>query len=221
MTPSAWILWGLTWVAWGIILLSEGLNVAAGLRQWRHPFATPRWQHSWGIYSVVHGLLGVRWGLGVALSAWEAEIRMDFGLPLLISLGFYLFSREMVYVFQSMDLVVEPVPPGSVTVDTEGHILEWNIYAEYLLGWAAGEVLGKDFVDLVIPAFHQAAHRQEMAQWMAAQAGPGPYTLRVTSSPMLHKDGHIEQVYISMTSVLRPDGVTMDFHKSLRKLIPL
>ena len=63
--------------------------------------------------------------------------------------------------------IVESSLDAIVTIDHEGHILEWNPAAERIFGWAEAQVLGRELADLIIPPELRARHRAGLGAYLA------------------------------------------------------
>ncbi|HLW59866.1 MAG TPA: PAS domain S-box protein [bacterium] len=59
-----------------------------------------------------------------------------------------------------------------ITMDHLGRILEFNPAAEATFGYRRGDVLGRELVDLIIPANLRERHRQGLATYMTTGTGP-------------------------------------------------
>lgn len=55
------------------------------------------------------------------------------------------------------DLLLRAFPRAVLAVDRHGQVIAWNAQAEDLLGWSAGDAIGRRFFDLVGVAGHEVA----------------------------------------------------------------
>jgi PAS domain S-box-containing protein len=54
-----------------------------------------------------------------------------------------------------------------VTMDAEGRVTSWNPAAEATFGYSAGEALGHEMAELIVPPGLRAAHRRGLARFLA------------------------------------------------------
>src|SRR4051794_1500656 len=92
--------------------------------------------------------------------------------------------------------VLDALSRAIVATDTEGHILSWNRAAEVLYGWAAEEVLGRNLLDVLVPAGASAGAIER------ARTGKG-WTGELTAR---HKDGRPLRVQVVDRPVVDDDG---------------
>jgi PAS domain S-box-containing protein len=57
-----------------------------------------------------------------------------------------------------------------ITIDRFGHVLEFNLAAEWTFAYRREDVLGRDLAELIIPPHLRDAHRAALARW--TDAGP-------------------------------------------------
>src|SRR5579863_3384110 len=84
--------------------------------------------------------------------------------------------------------VLESTDEAFVSVDEVDAIIAWNTRAEELYGWAAPEVLGRNFVDAVVPADNRDAYRGDLAAYRAGRSSSAVGKRVETTA--LHHDGH-------------------------------
>jgi PAS domain S-box-containing protein len=60
-------------------------------------------------------------------------------------------QRELAEREASLRLILEQMPLGCLTYDTEGYIRSWNPTCERIFGWAASEILGRSIYDTIVP----------------------------------------------------------------------
>lgn len=58
-----------------------------------------------------------------------------------------------------------------ITINTAGHILDWNRQAERVFGWPREEVIGRKLSETVIPAQHREGHDRGLAGFAATGRG--------------------------------------------------
>jgi PAS domain S-box-containing protein len=82
--------------------------------------------------------------------------------------------------------ITESANDAIISADSSGHIVSWNARAEAIFGYTAEEILGAPLTRL-IPARHQAAHAQRLAQWSAT--GAAHLIGTITECSGVRKDG--------------------------------
>lgn len=73
-------------------------------------------------------------------------------------------DREAAILYASLDAVI--------TIDHEGHILEFNPAAQNIFGYQRADVLGRDMSELIMPFAYRERHRKGMAKYLATGEGP-------------------------------------------------
>lgn len=58
-----------------------------------------------------------------------------------------------------LERILSTVNEGFISFDETGRILEWNAYAEKIIGWKKFEAIGKDIFTLVIPGRHRDEYK--------------------------------------------------------------
>lgn len=77
-----------------------------------------------------------------------------------------------------VDSLLNAVQRAVIVTDLQGTVHLWNAYAESLYGWTAGEVLGRNIADVVVPE-SAAEHAQAiMAQLSAGQTWTGEFSVQ-------------------------------------------
>jgi diguanylate cyclase (GGDEF)-like protein/PAS domain S-box-containing protein len=84
--------------------------------------------------------------------------------------------------------VLESTDEAFVSVDDADAITAWNGRAQELYGWAAPDVLGRNFADSVVPAVNRDAYRGDLAAYRAGSSSGGVGKRVETTA--LHHDGH-------------------------------
>jgi PAS domain S-box-containing protein len=54
-----------------------------------------------------------------------------------------------------------------VTMDADGRVTSWNPAAQSIFGYTAGEAIGRELADLIVPSGLRAAHRRGLARFVA------------------------------------------------------
>ncbi len=92
---------------------------------------------------------------------------------------------------------------GIISINAEGKILTWNPQATEIFGWAIEQVIGKYFVELIIPPDYQGAHREGLKRF--AHTKSGTITNKQLELTALHRDGHEFPVEISIIPIVLGD----------------
>lgn len=101
--------------------------------------------------------------------------------------------------------ILEQSADAIIYADREGNIRLWNLAAERLFGFEAGQAVGQS-LDLIIPerlrAPHWAGYRRAIASGQTKHAG------QPTLTKALHRSGEIRYVEMSFAVVTDPvEGV--------------
>jgi PAS domain S-box-containing protein len=86
-----------------------------------------------------------------------------------------------------------------ITMDGEGRIVEFNPAAERTLGYAAGEVVGRDLAELIIPPDLRERHRTALARYLAT--GEGRMLDRRVGLRAMRKDRSEIPIELTITSI--------------------
>jgi PAS domain S-box-containing protein len=97
--------------------------------------------------------------------------------------------------------IVEQSPIAIIVGDREGLIRLWNVGAEAMFGWTAGEALGKS-MDMIIPEKHRPRHWEGYDRVMAS--GVTKYGRSLLAVPALTKDGR--RISVEFNVVLLKDA---------------
>jgi PAS domain S-box-containing protein len=129
------------------------------------------------------GLLADAWGVTYTRTAKRVWVRMELGD------GCEQHEAAAALLPAAVAAPVEPLHVGVILCDRDGIVRSWNSEAEKLLGWGAGQVVGRKLEELV------------------AWRGHGPYTLTLADTlglgrwrgeaRMRHRDGRLVPVYVS------------------------
>jgi putative two-component system response regulator len=105
------------------------------------------------------------------LTAEERQLLKDLAASVVSELELrrvMLAQRRSEAIRQAMlDTALDSV----VTMNQDGRVTEWNPAAERMFGWTPDEALGQDLSELVIPHAQRAAHRRELAHYLASGEG--------------------------------------------------
>jgi PAS domain S-box-containing protein len=83
--------------------------------------------------------------------------------------------------------IVESALDAVISMDASGRITGWNARAEAIFGWPAGEVLGRQLADTIIPPAQREAHSRGLKRFLAT--GEGPVLNRRIEVSALRRDG--------------------------------
>jgi PAS domain S-box-containing protein len=91
-----------------------------------------------------------------------------------------------------------------VSLDGDGRVVEWNLRATELFGYAREEALGAELAELIIPERYREHHRAGV--YRAASKAPGTRRLIVEA---LRRDGGEFRVEVSITADSTPDATVL------------
>ena len=94
--------------------------------------------------------------------------------------------------------VLDTALDGVVVMSVEGRIIGWNRIAERTFGWTAGQALGQQLSELIIPPSYREAHEGGLNHYLAT--GEGPVLNRHIEVMGLHRDGTEFPVELSVTA---------------------
>jgi PAS domain S-box-containing protein len=109
--------------------------------------------------------------------------------------------------------LVDHAPDAILFADREGVIRIWNAGAEQMLGFSAGEAIGRS-LDLIIPENLRGRHWDGYHRVMAT--GETRYTTGLLSAPGQCKDGSRVSLEFSMTVVRDETGEVIGCSAILR-----
>ncbi|HEX6713236.1 MAG TPA: PAS domain S-box protein [Thermoleophilaceae bacterium] len=67
--------------------------------------------------------------------------------------------------------MLETALDAVVTMDARGHVIGWNHAAEAIFGYQAGEAVGREMAELIVPPSLRDAHRQGLARFLDTESG--------------------------------------------------
>ena len=91
-----------------------------------------------------------------------------------------------------------------VTIDADGHVIDFNQVAEEIFGWRLSEIAGKPMVDFIIPQHMRAAHLKGMQRYIAT--GNSDILGRRLKLTALRKGGHEFPIEISISPLATDQG---------------
>ncbi len=125
-----------------------------------------------------------------------AQVAAVSGLLALLLAGLQLAARRERVIQEGRErlaAVVESSHDAIVGHGPQGRITSWNPAAQRLLGWSEHEVLGRDLVELTVPAHLQAQARQLLERVQRGEAVPPMDTVR------LDREGAAVEVSLSVS----------------------
>ncbi len=99
--------------------------------------------------------------------------------------------------------LVQSLPDAVYTIDAGGIITSWNLGAERLYGWAAGEVIGRPMGILAVPANREDEPRALLGRILAGE------TIREYHGVRAHKDGRHLEVALNFTPLRDAAGLVL------------
>jgi two-component system, cell cycle sensor histidine kinase and response regulator CckA len=112
--------------------------------------------------------------------------------------------------------VLDSALDAVVSIDEGGMVSFWNRGAETMFGWSAGEAVGRELADLVLPARHREAHRRGLAHFAAT--GEGPILGRRLELSGMRRDGAEFPLELRVTALAA--GETWSFNAFIADLTP-
>ncbi|MGQ3046045.1 MAG: PAS-domain containing protein [Niveispirillum sp.] len=86
-----------------------------------------------------------------------------------------------------------------VSIDEDGHILEFNPAAERTFGWQRAEALGRRMSDMIVPPIHREGHDHGLTRLKTG--GGGTMLGRRVETEALRRDGTIIPIELAITAV--------------------
>ena len=110
--------------------------------------------------------------------------------------------------------ILETAGDAFVAMDQHGQITDWNRQAEATFGWQAGEILGRQLSEVLIPHDLREAHQRGVARFLAS--GEGPVLGQRVELSALHRDGH--QIPVELVVWALPGDEEWTFNAFLRDI---
>ena len=86
-----------------------------------------------------------------------------------------------------------------ITMDADGHVLEFNPAAERVFGFSRSEAIGKELAELIIPPRMREQHRRGLAHYL--KTGEGPVIGKRIEITGVRKDGSEILVELTITAL--------------------
>jgi PAS domain S-box-containing protein len=108
-------------------------------------------------------------------------------------------------------LLLDSALDGIVSIDHDGNVIDWNNQAEHIFGYSAGQALGCELADLIVPPAYQERHRQALSQFRTADASNvigtrleitglradgSEFPIELTVSALEQKNGYVFSAFI-------------------------
>jgi PAS domain S-box-containing protein len=106
---------------------------------------------------------------------------------------------------QRTRLIVETALDGIVTMDGDGHIVDFNPAAERIFGHGANDVVGRQLSDVIIPPEMREGYRQGLVRHLST--GGGPLLGRRIEIAGLRADGSSVPLELSICRMPTGDAV--------------
>jgi PAS domain S-box-containing protein len=109
--------------------------------------------------------------------------------------------------------VLDTALDAFVSIDRQGHVVEWNTAAERILGWHRDEVIGRELAEVVLPPRFRDAHRSGLSRYL--RTGEAHVLDHKLDLPAWHREG---REFPAEVTVWRRDtpGGDIRFHAFLR-----
>lgn len=69
-------------------------------------------------------------------------------------------------------LIIDSTLDAVITIDTRGTITSWNKQAEVVFGWSAGEAIGRQMAEMIIPIQYRSDHQRGLRHFLVTGDGP-------------------------------------------------
>jgi PAS domain S-box-containing protein len=93
-----------------------------------------------------------------------------------------------------------------ISINSQGHITEWNRAAEQTFGYTRGEALGQPLGELIMPPVHREAHRQGMQRYLTT--GKNRILNQRVRLEAKRRDGEIFPCELSVHPLQLEDGTS-------------
>lgn len=106
-------------------------------------------------------------------------------------------SSRLVESDNTKSAILSATLDAVVTIDADGHVLDFNSGAEKIFGYSKEELLGKEMAEHIVPDAYREAHRNGMKHWR--NTGEGPVLGARLELVAMRKDGSEFPIEISIT----------------------
>jgi PAS domain S-box-containing protein len=151
-------------------------------------------------------LTGVGLGLLLALVVWLLASERRRALQLAQGMTVELrASRDRIDAERErVRLILQTAYDAFIAVAPDGRITDWNLRACLLFGWREEEAVGRNVLDLLLPAPERAEWRDCLAHF--ARDGDCPRLAGPTEAAALTREGHEIPVEIAITPLATKQG---------------
>lgn len=98
---------------------------------------------------------------------------------------------------QQVQAIFNAAPDAVIVIDGEGLVVNWNLRAEELFGWTAGEVVDQPLSRFIIPERYREAHKQGLKRFL--QTGETVVLGKTVEIPAVTKAGKEMEVALSIS----------------------
>ncbi len=127
-------------------------------------------------------------------------------------------AKRMREALQASDdryrMIINTAKDAYVSTDAWGTIWEWNQAAADLFGWSPEEVVGRSFIDTLVPPRLVDSSREGLIALLAG--GEGASLRRTVEFAVVNREGHEFPVELTLWAVEDPAG--MSFHVFIRDI---
>jgi PAS domain S-box-containing protein len=96
--------------------------------------------------------------------------------------------------------VLDRVDLAVISTDANGIVTTWNARAAALYGWSEDEAIGRQIMDLTVPADGEGAAREIMERLATGESWQGPFRVR-------RKDGGAFTTFVRNSPIMNGDGI--------------
>jgi len=205
------VLEAVLWLLGGLVQL---LFACLIIREYRWAYGTRPWRQAWGLFFV--SVITVLGHLALIARVGDTPLIEAIAWLLkgtLLSLAVWKLSTVFHHKLPDVDIV-----EGTISVDANSVILNWGPGMQRIMGWSAGEVVGKTLMETIMPPQAWEAHRAGVARFLATDSPE--LEERTLAMMAITKEGPHIPVIIRVLPILDTDG-TWQFHARVQRLIPL
>ncbi len=116
-----------------------------------------------------------------------------------LSLVAGLADRRLLDARARTDAILEAALDCIITMDDQGHVLEFNPAAERTFGYTRAQAVGREMADLIIPERFRSAHRNGIRHYR--ETGEGPVLGKRIEIQAIKADGNEIEVELAITRI--------------------
>ncbi len=102
-------------------------------------------------------------------------------------------------VYEQVRQIVSAALDAVITIDSHGHVLEWNRRAEEIFGWSRAEAIGEPMAEMIVPPAMREGHHRGMEKYLAT--GEGPILNQRIEISALRRDGSEFPVELTVSPI--------------------